>query len=349
MKVLFRVMIAAALLLAVLAAGPLAAQEESTAVVATGSLNVRDTPDYLLGRILAKIDRGEAYPVVGRNLEGTWAQLDLGEETGWVNARYVDAPGLEGSPFTVYAAAAGIINARVQTSMLNVRNYPDFFAGEVFEKIPNNSVWPVVGRDLASSWAQLDLGEETGWVNARYLLAPELEAAPLSAQASAENIPIVAQVRTGMLFVRHIPNYLGGKVIAWIRNMKIYPVLGRNFDSSWVQLNINGSPGWVNARYIHAPGLELAPLSLNAFAAEDVLFARVDTGMLNVRAKPIYPAGEIMVQIPRGHVVSVLGRDENGGWLEVDYDHDGEGAIGWVNASYLYAPRMEVAPISLYG
>jgi len=344
MRRLFGTLLLASLL-AALTVAPLAAQDGGMATVATGRLNVRDTPNHLLGRILAQIDRGESYAVTGRNLPGTWAQLDVDGTIGWANARYLDAPLLEDAPFVAYAAEAGIINARVVTGALNLRNLPDAFAGEVLMKIPRNSIWPVVGRNLDSSWAQLDVDGETGWVNARYLLAPDLLLAPYSVEAASENIPILAQIRTGALNVRHIPNFLGGKVIGRARNGRIYDVLGRNFDSSWVQLEVNGAPGWVNARYVYAPRLEFAPLSLDAAAAEDVLFARVDTGALNLRARPVYPTGEILMYMLRGTVVSVLGRNEEGTWAEVDAN----GVIGWVNTRYLYAPRLEVAPVTLRG
>ena len=334
-----------ATMMAVLAAAPLAAQDGGEATVATGRLNVRDAPNHLLGRILTKIDRGESYPVIGQNLEGTWAQLDINGESGWANARFLDAPLLEDAPFVVYAAAAGVINARVVTGMLNVRDMPDFLAGEVVAKLPRNAIRPIVGRNLDSSWAQLDLGGESGWVNARYLLAPDLAEVPVSVEAAAENIPVVARVITSRLNVRDIPNYLGGRIIARVRYGRKYDVLGRNFDSTWVQLNVNGSPGWVNARYLQVPKLELAPLSLDAAAAGDVLYAQVATGALNVRARPVYPSGEILTFIRRGTVVAVLGRNENGSWAEVDVN----GTVGWVNTSYMYAPRLEMAPVTLAG
>ena len=188
MKRSFWLALPVALLLVALT-GPLAAQEESTAAVATGRLNVRDTPDFLLGRVLTTITRGETYPVIGRNLEGTWARLDIDGESGWVNARYVYAPGLDDAPFSANAAAAGIINARVQTGRLNVRDFPHYRVqtglllnrdfphhqfGLVLTKVRNKTIWSVTGRNEDSSWAQLDVEGTSGWVNARYLLAPEL-------------------------------------------------------------------------------------------------------------------------------------------------------------------------------
>ena len=157
-----RIITTVAILLIAMMAGPLAAQEASddettpeiTAVVATGRLNVRDTPVYLLGRVVTQIDRGESYPVVGRNLQGTWAQLDVDGILGWVNARHVVAPGLADAPFSASAAAVGIVNARVQTGRLNVRDFPHHEFGFVLTKVYNNTIWPVTGRNADSTWAQ---------------------------------------------------------------------------------------------------------------------------------------------------------------------------------------------------
>ncbi len=419
-------------------AGPLAAQEASgdetpaeiTAVVATGRLNVRDMPVYLLGRVLTQIDRGESYPVVGRDLEGTWAQLDVDGILGWVNARYVAAPGLQDAPFSASAAAVGIVNARVQTGRLNVRDFPHHEFGFVLTKVYNNTIWPVTGRNEDSTWAQVDVNGTSGWVNARYLLVPDLAAAP-ELDTALSDLPVNARVDTGRLNVRNIPNFLGGEVVTKLWRGEVYPVLARNFDGSWAQLDIDGEPGWVNARFVEAPRLELAPLSVDAQAAQDMvfarvntgrlnardipnalggvvvtrlwrgeiypvtgrdldsdwaqldidgtsawvrasliqtspdlefaplsvdaqaaqdmIFARVDTGRLNVRARPVYPDGEILTQLTRGHVVSVLGREANSNWLEIDYDYQGEGATGWVNGRYLYIPRRDLVTVTLYG
>ena len=438
MTPVLRIATTVAILLITMTAGPLTAQEASgdeapaeiTAVVATGRLNVRDVPVFLLGRIVTQIDRGESYPVVGRNLEGSWAQLDIDGILGWVNARYVVAPGLQDAPFSASAAAAGVINARVQTGRLNVRDFPHHEHGFVLTKVYNNTIWPVTGRNADSTWAQVDVNGTLGWASARYLLAPELEAAP-ELEMDLADLPVNAQVDIGRLNVRDIPNFFGGEVVAKLWRGESYPVLARNFDSSWVQLDIDGEPGWVNARHVDAPRLELAPLSVDAQAAQDLVFARVNTGRLNVRdipstlggvvvtrlwrgeiypvtgrdldsdwaqldvdgtsgwvrasliqtlpdlefaplsvdaqaaqdvifasvdisrlnvrARPVYPEGEILTSLLRGHVVSVLGRDANSNWVKVDYDYLGEGAIGWVNGRYLHIPRRHLVTVTLAG
>ncbi|MDE0608436.1 MAG: SH3 domain-containing protein [Anaerolineaceae bacterium] len=438
MTPVLRIVITVAILLIATTAGPLAAQEASgdetpaeiTAVVATGRLNVRDTPMYLLGRIVTQIDRGESYPVVGRNLEGTWAQLDVDGILGWVNARHIVAAGLQEAPFSASAAAVGIVNARVQTGRLNVRDFPHHEFGFVLTRVYNNTIWPVTGRNADSTWAQVDINGTSGWVNARYLLAPDLMVAP-ALDTDLSDLPVNARVDTGRLNVRTIPNFFGSDVVTKLWRGEVYPVLARNFDGSWAQLDIDGEPGWVNASYIEAPRLELAPLSVDAQAAQDMIFARVNTGRLNardipdllgsvvvtrlwrgeiysvtgrdlgsdwaqldidgttawvradliqtspdlefaplsvdaqaaqetifarvdvsrlnVRARPVYPDGEILTQLSRDQVVTVLGRDANSNWIKIDYDHRGEGAIGWVNGRYLFIPRRNQVTVTLYG
>ena len=75
----------------------------------------------------------------------------------------------------------------------------------------------------------------------------------------------------------------------------------------------------------------------------------MDISRLNVRARPVYPEGEILTQLSRGQVITVLGRDANSNWIKIDYDHRGEGAIGWVNGRYLYIPRRNEVTVTLYG
>lgn len=59
-----------------------------SATVMASKLNVRSGPGtrYL---VVVKVNRGAKLPVVGRNADTTWWQIDTGILSGWVNARYV--------------------------------------------------------------------------------------------------------------------------------------------------------------------------------------------------------------------------------------------------------------------
>lgn len=57
-----------------------------------------------------------------------------------------------------------------------------------------------------------------------------------------------ATVKAWVLNVRNAP--LTGAVIAKVRFNETYNVVGRNSDSSWWQINVNGTIGWVSGRYV---------------------------------------------------------------------------------------------------
>lgn len=63
-------------------------------------LNVRNLPDPVNGAVLTRISRNDSYPVVGRNANSTWWQINVNGVIGWVNARYVTAYNVSNVPVT---------------------------------------------------------------------------------------------------------------------------------------------------------------------------------------------------------------------------------------------------------
>lgn len=61
-----------------------------------------------------------------------------------------------------------------------------------------------------------------------------------------------ARVTAWRLNVRNAP--VSGDVIAKVSLNEVYPVVGRNSDSSWWQINVNGTVGWVSGRYVVISG-----------------------------------------------------------------------------------------------
>ena len=60
----------------------------TTATVIAGRLNVRDNPNAN-ATILLKINRSEVYPVVGKNGNSSWYQINVNGVVGWVSGRFV--------------------------------------------------------------------------------------------------------------------------------------------------------------------------------------------------------------------------------------------------------------------
>jgi len=59
-----------------------------------------------------------------------------------------------------------------------------------------------------------------------------------------------ATINAYILNVRNAPDPVNGTVIARVRRGETYQVVGRNSDSSWWQIALSGTTGWVSGRYL---------------------------------------------------------------------------------------------------
>lgn len=72
--------------------GSIQAQPEAVAqaTITAHILNVRSGPGTSYS-VITRINRGETYPIVGRNSNSSWWQIDIDNTSGWVYARYTSA------------------------------------------------------------------------------------------------------------------------------------------------------------------------------------------------------------------------------------------------------------------
>jgi uncharacterized protein YgiM (DUF1202 family) len=245
------------------------------AINVTGAfrLNVRANPDPVNGAILTQIRRNETYPIVGRNNDTTWWQINVNGTIGWVSARFVTAVNAQNVPVVgssappptapppVTGAAITVTNA----SRLNVRNAPNAFTGQVLTRISRGDTFPIVGRNSDSSWWQINVNGTVGWINARYVTA-----------VNAQNVPVTSTVTNtpgGAPQVVQCPGFLPSRLAAGrlarvipgqSNNFRSQPTLGNNVigqipggatftvvsgpqcasNIAWWQVNFNGVVGW---------------------------------------------------------------------------------------------------------
>ena len=225
-------------------------------------LNVRSLPG-VQGAILDVISLNQTYPVIGRNLDNTWLQLNLNGVPGWVNARFVAASntaivpitdGQGGTIPTPVPPPVVISTATVTAYRLNVRDMPNPFTGNVLTKVSQNEVYPVVGRNADSSWVQINVNGLIGWVRSTWVVASNISVVPVTSNTSNPAQPPVVQpvtatVRAYFLNVRSLPYYPAPRLTMIVFG-QAYPVVGRNADSSWTQINVGGTIGWVRSSWV---------------------------------------------------------------------------------------------------
>lgn len=234
----------------------------ATATVNTNELNLRAEPNPFTGAILTRIYLGQSYPVVGKNADSSWVQLNVNGLTGWVNARYVNVSSLDTVPVTNSGGRPTGAFATVLANFLNVRQTPDPINGAILTRVTLGQTYPVVGKNADASWLQINVGGVIGWVRSSWLSAVNLGAVPVVGGVVTTPQPSsMATVITGQLNVRHQPSFYSGVVLTRISLGQTYPAVGRNAASTWVQLNVNGITGWVNGRYVSVPNLSALPVT----------------------------------------------------------------------------------------
>lgn len=152
-------------------------------------------------------------------------------------------------------------------------------------------------------------------------------------QPSVPSTGTTATVITGRLNVRDNPNATA-TILTKISQNEVYPVVGKNNDSSWYQINVNGITGWVSARFVSIGGNQ----TVNVVSGSAQTVAQpVDTGFdatalatVNVRNAPATRGTTILAKMQRNEVVRIVGRTANNAWWQVNY----KGTIGWVSSTY---------------
>lgn len=313
-------------------AAPSQSSHHHTAVIATGALNVRSGPGVAYTST-AVVYQGATVTMLGRNYSATWIKIQMANgHQGWVNAAYtfpstaiINLPIVDTTTPTPPATATAVVN----TGALNVRSGPGM-AYSVVTVSQQGHVVHLLGRNANSSWAKVRVfsGQE-GWVNAS-LIIPNVPISSLPI-VSAPGATPTAVVNTGALNVRSGPG-VGYSVVAWVQRGQTLALLGRNANSSWVQVRTPGNhTGWVNASLVTA---NVAISSLPVVGATTPsATAVVATGSLNVRYGPGVAYG-VFTSLQQGTTVTLLGRNQAATWVKIQLPN---GTQGWVNAAFLQA------------
>ncbi len=171
------------------------------------------------------------------------------------------------------------------------------------------------------------------------------------APPSVVNPPVstgtTATINTGMLNLRASPD-VSAAILLKMRLGETYAVVGMNSDSSWVQLNVNGTTGWALARYVVITGNSSVPVTNTGAAFSQPADTGYDAralATLNVRSQPSRRAS-ILVKMPMNSTARVIGRTATNSWWQVTFN----GVTGWVSSTYAELPAgADVSRIPITG
>ncbi len=165
-------------------------------------------------------------------------------------------------------------------------------------------------------------------------------------QQTASPAGITATVTAFRLNVRNAPE-VSNNVITRISRGETYSVLGRNAASTWYQVDVNGTPGWISAGFVNiAPAGANVPLAGAEAPAQTPGAAsgnQVQARPFNVviRQGPGTQFSRIGL-LPVGQIADVIGRNSNNTWWQINYN----GLIGWTSAQFaIIAPNANTGGI----
>jgi uncharacterized protein YraI len=139
----------------------------------------------------------------------------------------------------------------------------------------------------------------------------------------------IASVTAATLNVREAPS-TRSDVMTRIRRGETYAIVGRNADSSWWQVNVNGTIGWVFGRFVNTANTASVPITDASFVA-----APPSTGIIGTVNTTAIVRGQpgnrfaFLALLRNGDTVEIVGRNANGTWLQVKFD----GVVGWISAN----------------
>ncbi len=150
---------------------PTAVPGGPSATVLAWRLNVRDAPSATGTNVIAKINRGETYAIIGRNQAGDWLLLNVNGLSGWVSIRYVGLnneqplPIVGAQPAPTPAPAQPQPTGYTLTSRanLNVRGGPST-QDSIVGALGYGEEAPIVGRNADNTWWQILDNGQLGWV-----------------------------------------------------------------------------------------------------------------------------------------------------------------------------------------
>lgn len=163
--------------------------------------------------------------------------------------------------------------------------------------------------------------------------------APVSAASTAR---VVADV----LNLRQSPN-CECSVLVKVRQGETYPIIGRNADSSWWQVNVNGTIGWLYSRFVEALNTATVPVTDQSATPQATPSGYdLQTALTTIiRSRPGNRYA-FLGQLPTNTTAQIVGRNWDGSWWRINYN----GVIGWVKASATRAPlNMDMTRIPIVG
>lgn len=220
--------------------------------------------------------------------------------------------------------------ATVTAYYLNVRNAPNPSTSAVLTVISRGQTYPIIGRNAASSWWQINVNGVVGWVSGGYVYAQNTAGVPVTDGGTTPPPAGFTATPTLNLNIRSGPG-LGYQVVGWLPAGQSAAIIGRNAASSWWQVQFGGVTGWISGVYtVVYPASGTGTIPITDGSTTPVYYTLTARVNLNIRSGPGvgFP---VVGWLPIFQTAQVIGRDTYATWYQISYGQ----YTGWVSAGYV--------------
>ena len=194
------------------------------------------------------------------NLNGgpNYFQVEYYESSGEAFIDFTLTQTSGGAPAPTQAPVASNASATVTAYKLNVRATPDGLNGQILTQITRLQVYPIVARNAAGTWYQLNINGVLGWVNGNYINVNIADPAGIPIEGASQGAPSQPSQPSLTGNTLTAPQYnvvIRSGPGTQYRRTGLLPVggvaqiIGRTSTNSWWQINLNGLTGWVISTY----------------------------------------------------------------------------------------------------
>ena len=249
----------------------------------------------------------------------------------------------------------------IQVPVRNVRTAPSLNAGILFS-VGRGQVYPLIAVNGPNGWLQIQVNNTTGWISGNFVSVENADNVPVI-DYEFENLdpviqeeigedrsgPFDSSVRIGtkVLNLREAAT-TSSRILGQVYRDQVYPVLARNESNGWLQINVNGTVGWISETYTVVTNPENTPVvNTDGLLPEqgDNTTAQIFAGRLNVRNGPGVSFA-VIAKVNLGERYTVVGRTEDSGWIQIFI---ADNVVGWINRGWTSASRSSVANVPVTG
>lgn len=226
--------------------------------------------------------------------------------------------------------AIGQSTATVEVPTLNVRTEPDIVYGDVITRIEEGEVYPAVALNEDDTWVRINVNGTLGWVSRAYVNLENTQTLPrVTEEPPTPGTTPIATVIATDLNVRSLPSVERGRILTRVERGEQYRAVARNAANTWVQINVDGTFGWVSNRFVDVDNATGLPVAQDPDAPSPRFAANVTATPspynVNIRSGPGVTFADVG-NLPVNQTAEVIGRNANGTWWQIEYG----GLVGWV-------------------